>query len=325
MVERGLAVFRTGQADMNSLLVGLPGADEIDSLAVEQSGSVCVGTLVHGAITVISPDGSSVERHWPPPGLEDGAITNICFGGPDLQAAYITLSQTGKLISCRWPRPGLALAFPALSAPSQDRERWVDGDSEGNLALVTGAGRNLGAAIADELAQQGAAIVVADVDMSMAVGTAERLVADGFKAWAEEIDVTDRQALDELLRRTVDQHGHVSIVVNNAGGADMAAIDAGNAPVAWDRTIAVNLTGAFNVTRAFLPSLSRTHGNVVNLSSVARFTSGTTNAAYSASKGGIRSLTKKLARDLAPHGVRVNAVAPGYMNTPKPGKVGSNP
>jgi NAD(P)-dependent dehydrogenase (short-subunit alcohol dehydrogenase family) len=64
---------------------------------------------------------------------------------------------------------------------------------------------------------------------------------------------------------------------------------------------------------------------VVNLSSVARFTNGTTNAAYSASKGVIRPLTQKLARDLAPHGVRVNAVAPGYRNTPKPGKVGSNP
>jgi NAD(P)-dependent dehydrogenase (short-subunit alcohol dehydrogenase family) len=96
------------------------------------------------------------------------------------------------------------------------------GTLEGNLALVTGAGRNLGAAIADELARQGAAIIVADVDMSMAVGAAERLVVEGFKAWAEEIDVTDRQALDELLRRTVDQHGHVSIVVDNAGVADMA-------------------------------------------------------------------------------------------------------
>jgi len=96
------------------LLVGLPGWQELDSLAVEADGSVCVGTLVDGCITVVSADGASVERLTLPAGLADPLVTNICFGGPDLRTAWLTLSKTGRLISCRWPRPGLRLHYQEL-------------------------------------------------------------------------------------------------------------------------------------------------------------------------------------------------------------------
>src|SRR5690606_41279792 len=89
------------------LLAGLPGAQLLDSLAVDEEGWVCVGTLGNGGITAISPDGSQVE-HVP---LPDLLVTNICFGGPDRRTAYATLSGTGKLISFDWPRPGLRLHF----------------------------------------------------------------------------------------------------------------------------------------------------------------------------------------------------------------------
>lgn len=105
------ALLIHGSTDRDALLVGLPGAEELDSLAIDSSGSVCVGTLVEGGITVISPDGQIVEKWVLPDELNDDVITNICFGGPDLQTAYITASLSGRLISCRWPRPGLALAF----------------------------------------------------------------------------------------------------------------------------------------------------------------------------------------------------------------------
>ena len=88
------------------LLAGLEGFQLFDSLAVDGEGHVCVATLVNGGITAISPDGAAVEHHP----FEDLLVTNICFGGDDLRTAYVTLSGTGRLVSMRWPRPGLPLA-----------------------------------------------------------------------------------------------------------------------------------------------------------------------------------------------------------------------
>ena len=90
------------------LVAGLSGYQLLDSLAVEANGNVCVATILNGGISVFAPDGSSVE-HVPVPG--DPVVTNICFGGPDLKTAYITLSGTGKLVAMDWPRPGLKLNF----------------------------------------------------------------------------------------------------------------------------------------------------------------------------------------------------------------------
>ena len=106
--------WREGAGDPWALLAGLPGAQELDSLAVDGSGAVCVGTISDSGITVISADGSSVEKYTLPDSVADRAVTNICFGGPDLQTAYLTLSLTGRLVSCRWPRPGLRLNFQDL-------------------------------------------------------------------------------------------------------------------------------------------------------------------------------------------------------------------
>jgi gluconolactonase len=93
--------------NQGTLLVGLPGLQLFDSLAVDAEGNVCVATIINGGITIISPDGSSVD-HVPMPDL---MTTNICFGGPELRTAYITLSGTGKLVSTTWRTPGLKLAF----------------------------------------------------------------------------------------------------------------------------------------------------------------------------------------------------------------------
>lgn len=90
-----------------TLLVGLPGYQLLDSLAVDGEGWVCVGTLVNGGITAVSPDGATVE-HTP---LPDLLVTNVCFGGDDLRTAYATLSGSGKLVAFEWPRPGLKLAY----------------------------------------------------------------------------------------------------------------------------------------------------------------------------------------------------------------------
>jgi gluconolactonase len=106
-----LSLARYGQLNPDALLAGLPGARELDSLAVDGAGYVCVGTVIESGISVISPDGQSVELWTLPSALADLFVTNICFGGPDLKTAYITCSEKGRLVACDWPRAGLKLAF----------------------------------------------------------------------------------------------------------------------------------------------------------------------------------------------------------------------
>lgn len=191
---------------------------------------------------------------------------------------------------------------------------------DNRLALVTGAGRGLGAAIARGLAEAGAAVIVADIDAEAADGTARALTADGHKAWGERTDVTDRQGLKLLAARVGKTCGDVSILINNAGVAGNARIGDDDSEETWDRNIAVHLTGAFNMARAFLPALSTTRGTIVNISSVVAFTSGFAHVGYMAAKGGVRTLTQAMCRELAPHSIRVNAIAPGYMDTDMGGK-----
>ncbi len=104
--EPGVAVGSGLLEPHGELLLGLPGHQLLDSLAVDGDGWVCVGTLVNGGITAVSPDGSAVEHHP----VDDALVTNICFGGPALSTAFVTTSATGRLMSGEWPRPGLRLA-----------------------------------------------------------------------------------------------------------------------------------------------------------------------------------------------------------------------
>ncbi len=188
----------------------------------------------------------------------------------------------------------------------------------GKLALVTGAARGLGEAIARGLAEAEASVIITDVDDPHP--TAEAMQRDGLKVFGERLDVTGRSTLPEFATRVSETYGDVSILVNNAGVASMDRIGDPESPAAWDRNIAVNLTGAFNMSRAFLPALKATRGTIINVSSIVAFTSAFAHVGYTASKGGIKSLTGALCRELAPFGIRVNAVAPGFMDTPMGGK-----
>jgi NAD(P)-dependent dehydrogenase (short-subunit alcohol dehydrogenase family) len=180
---------------------------------------------------------------------------------------------------------------------------------------VTGAGGGLGSAISRGFAKQGARVVVADIDLARAEAVAASIVTAGGQAWSVAIDVTDRAAVQAMAADVRSRFGPIDALVNNAGISGKSRVDDPQATEVWDRLISVNLQGLFNVTHAFVPALKETRGAIVNLSSIVAFVSGISSAGYVASKGAVRSLTQVLARELAPFGVRANAVAPGLMLT----------
>jgi 3-oxoacyl-[acyl-carrier protein] reductase len=186
---------------------------------------------------------------------------------------------------------------------------------DGRVAVVTGAGRGLGAAIADELAAQGATVVVADRDADLVGATAERLRAAGRMATPAMADVSDPDQVTALFDATVAEHGRLDILVNNAGvGAVAPSQDL--APDVWSRTLAVNLTGTFLCAQAAARHMFPAgRGVIVNLGSVFAATGMPLRAAYAASKHGVVGLTKVLATEWAGRGLRVVAVDPAYVRT----------
>jgi NAD(P)-dependent dehydrogenase (short-subunit alcohol dehydrogenase family) len=188
-------------------------------------------------------------------------------------------------------------------------------DFSGKTAIVTGAGSGIGAGIAQTMAKLGAAVVVVDVDAKAAAGQAESIVAGGGTADAQTGNVLDKSFLDRVVADTLQRQGKVDVLVNNAGIIRDNYLE--NITEAdWDLVLDVNLKGAFFSCQAVAPTMKeRRYGKIVNLISKAWLgTVGQTN--YSASKGGLVSLTRTLALELAPYEINVNGVAPGLIDTP---------
>jgi len=189
---------------------------------------------------------------------------------------------------------------------------------DGRLALVTGGGSGIGEGIARAMAEHGARVIVADINEA----AAERVAASiGGDTAHYELDVSDRFACDALARSV----GPISVLVNNAGIIRRGKLEADNARTDWDATMAVNLDGPYNMVTAFMEQLKATKGCVINIGSVQSFVALPNSAAYTASKGGVRALTKALAIELSPQGVRVNAIGPGLIATPLNAQARRNP
>lgn len=191
---------------------------------------------------------------------------------------------------------------------------------DGKIALITGAGSGIGEGIARGMAEAGARIVAVDRDAASAARTAEAL---GGKSYA--CDVSDRAAVDKLAAAVGREVGAITVLVNNAGIIRRGTVFEPDARDQWDATLAVNLDGPYLVTTAFLEPLKQTKGAVINIGSVQSFVALPNSAAYTASKGGVRALTKALAIELSPLGIRVNAIGPGLIATPLNAKARENP
>jgi 3-oxoacyl-[acyl-carrier protein] reductase len=186
----------------------------------------------------------------------------------------------------------------------------------GQVAVVTGAGRGIGAAIAHELAGLGALTVLCGRTPGSLNTTANAIRAAGNQAEVAECDVTALASVEAVARRVQDQHGRVDVLVNNAGigsfGKPLHQLPPGD----WDRVIDTNLRGVFYTIRAFAPAMIRARsGHIINISSIAGKNALPNGAAYAASKWGLNGLSYSVAEELRAHNIRVAVVCPGSTHT----------
>ena len=187
---------------------------------------------------------------------------------------------------------------------------------EGKTALVTGASRGIGRAICVRLAQEGANVVGVDIDLDVMDETAEKVRAEGVEFLAVQGNVVHLEEMKDAVSQAMDEFGSLDVMVNNAGiTRDNLLIRMKEAD--WDAVIDINLKGVFNcIQAAARPMMKQRAGRIINIASVVGIIGNAGQANYSASKGGVIALTKTSARELAARGVAVNAVAPGFIETP---------
>ena len=189
-------------------------------------------------------------------------------------------------------------------------------DLQGRIALVTGASQGIGRACAIELAKTGATVALAARNEAKLAEVAAEITAAGGQAAAFALDVASEESIKNGAKAILDRYGKVEILVNNAGitrdGLMMRMKRAD-----WDDVLGTNLTGAFLLTQALLPAMLRNRwGRIVNITSVVGRTGQAGQVNYAASKAGLIGFTRSLAREVASRNVTVNAVAPGYIETP---------
>lgn len=189
------------------------------------------------------------------------------------------------------------------------------GAVEGKIALVTGAARGIGRSIAEELAAEGADLVLCDVKAEWLTDTAEAVKARGRKALCLDADVSKGESVNAAVAAALAQCGRIDILVNNAGITKDTFL-ARMSEEDWNAVITVNLTGTFLFTKAVSKAMMKQRGGaIVNIASIIGLIGNAGQCNYAASKAGVIALTKSVAKELASRNVRANAVAPGFIET----------
>ncbi|MEM9627978.1 MAG: glucose 1-dehydrogenase [Pseudomonadota bacterium] len=195
------------------------------------------------------------------------------------------------------------------------------GDLEGRVAIVTGAAMGIGQACAAQMAKEGASVILADIDDEAGNAAADAIVKSGAAATFVKTDVSSMADMEAMAATALDHFGSIDILVNNAAQGIRGVVDATD-EVTWNRVISTNLSGVWRGMKVCVPVMrQQKRGSVINMSSAQAFAGFQGWAAYAAAKGGVNALTQQSAVDLAPYGIRVNAVAPGTIMTPLNEKV----
>jgi NAD(P)-dependent dehydrogenase (short-subunit alcohol dehydrogenase family) len=196
---------------------------------------------------------------------------------------------------------------------------------QGRLAFISGAGQGNGRMLALGLTHAGARVIVTDMNAVSVNETAEVVKQAGGEAFSFTLDVTSPEACNTLAAQIKQNIGCVDLLINNAGIIIREGMLSPNAAANWQKTLDVNLNGTFNVTHAFLPAVKESKGSIINIASIAAYAGQGASLGYSPSKGAIKMFTQSLAQELAPLGVRVNALAPGVIETPMTAVTRENP
>jgi 3-oxoacyl-[acyl-carrier protein] reductase len=186
---------------------------------------------------------------------------------------------------------------------------------KGQVAIVTGAAQGIGQAISAALSQEGARLVVSDIQEDAAIAAAKQLTATGQEAIAIAVNVADEASVKAMVEKVLSSWGKIDILVNNAGiTRDALLIRMKESD--WDAVLDINLKGVFHCTKAVLSSMSKQRsGKIVNIASIVGVMGNAGQANYVASKAAVIGLTKTTAREYASRGLTVNAVAPGFIET----------
>lgn len=195
------------------------------------------------------------------------------------------------------------------------------GDLEGRVAIVTGAAMGIGQACAVQMAKDGASVVLADIVDEAGNAAADAIVKSGGTAIFVKTDVSSMRDMETMAKTALDHYGSIDILVNNAAQAIGGVVDETD-EATWNRVITTNLSSVWRGMKVCVPTMRKQKkGSVINMSSAQAFAGFQGWAAYATAKGGVNALTQQSAVDLAPHGIRVNAVAPGTIMTPLNEKV----
>jgi meso-butanediol dehydrogenase/(S,S)-butanediol dehydrogenase/diacetyl reductase len=186
---------------------------------------------------------------------------------------------------------------------------------EGKVVIITGAASGIGLAAAKRFGSEGALLSLADLNADMLKAEVESLDIERKRVTAHRVDVSVEQELNDLVAATLERFGHIDVLVNNAGIGAFGYVTEVT-PEDWRRVLAVDLDSVYLGSRAALPHLMKTRGNIVNTASISGMYGDYGLAAYNAAKAGVINLTRAMAIDHGPHGVRVNSVSPGLIATP---------